>query len=264
MARAVESWRRKDPLSVPQIAVPVDVPNHLYTSTRHNCIADKVTGELALIAFYYLLRVGEYTRARSSSANAKRTVNFRVRDVGFFKDGRILPRSSPLALLLQADACTLKISNQKNGRMGQTIHHIALKTAGPCPVRALAERVHHILSHGGTTDSCLCDFRDSAGTWRHVDSKYIIKLVRHSVKALNLMCKGIDPDLVGVHSLRAGGAMALKLHGFSDTTIQKVGRWSSTTFLQYIHNQIAHLSVDLSARMSEPLPFLNIAAIEAA
>ena len=58
--------------------------------------------------------------------------------------------------------------------------------------------------------------------------------------------------------------MALKLHGKSDTAIQKVGRWSSETFLQYIHNQIAHLSADLLECMSASLPFTNIAAIEAA
>ena len=73
---------------------------------------------------------------------------------------------------------------------------------------------------------------------------------------------GIDPDLVGVHSLRAGGAMALKLHGVDDSTIMKIGRWTSMTFLMYIHNQIAHINKDLSRKMSRPLPFLNIAAIE--
>ena len=78
----------------------------------------------------------------------------------------------------------------------------------------------------------------------------------------NLDKVGINPDLVGIHSLRAGGAMALKLHGKSDTTIMKMGCWSSITFLMYIHNQIGHLSKDLSTRMSQLVPFLNIAAIE--
>ena len=86
--------------------------------------------------------------------------------------------------------------------------------------------------------------------------------VRASVKTLELHKNGIDPDLVGVHSLRAGGAMALKLQGVSDTTIKKQGRWTSMTFLQYIHNQIAHLSKDLSTKMSTNLTFINVASIE--
>jgi hypothetical protein len=81
---------------------------------------------------------------------------------------------------------------------------------------------------------------------------------------LKLHRSGINPVLVGVHSLRAGGAMALKLTGESDTTIMKQGRWTSLTFLQYIHNQIAHLSADLSSKMSVVLNFSNIACIEEA
>jgi hypothetical protein len=61
---------------------------------------------------------------------------------------------------------------------------------------------------------------------------------------------------------QAGGTMALKLHGYNHTNIMKMGRLTSLTFLQYIHNQIAHLSDDTSKKMSEPLPFLNIAAIK--
>ena len=73
----------------------------------------------------------------------------------------------------------------------------------------------------------------------------------------------LNPDLVGIHSLWARGAMALKLHGELDTTIMKMGRWSSLTFLMYIHNQTGHLSKDLSTQMHRPIPFLNVAAIKA-
>ena len=89
----------------------------------------------------------------------------------------------------------------------------------------------------------------------------MINLIRHAAKNLELHKSGIDIDLIGNHSLRAGGAMALKLLGKSDTIIMKVGRWSGLTFLQYIHNQIAHLSHNLAAEMSQDIPFLNIASI---
>jgi hypothetical protein len=92
----------------------------------HNPRAQAV-GDLTLIAFYYLLRSGEYTRPRKVLRNGKmvhatRTRQFQIKDIGFWKDGRILPRTSPLSLLLAADACTLKITNQKNGRTCQTLH----------------------------------------------------------------------------------------------------------------------------------------------
>ena len=56
--------------------------------------------------------------------------------------------------------------------------------------------------------------------------------------------------------------MALKLNVYDDITIQKFGRWTSTTFLQYVHTQIAHLSKGVAISMSQPLPFLNVGLIE--
>ena len=259
--------RREDPPSVPQLAVPVTIANQCYdTAQVATCPKVKATGHLCLIAFYYLLRSGEYTTPRyvvrdGKRVRATRTVQFTAGNVGFFKDGQLVPRSSPLELLLQCDAATLKITNQKNGRMGQTIHQEAVKDKRQCPVKALAYRVHHILSNGGTSDTLLCSyFQEEA--FHTLDAKAVIKMVRMATKALNLHRNGIDPDLVGAHSLRAGGAMALKLHGSTDIEIMKMGRWTSLTFTQYIHNQIAHLSKDLSKKMSIPLPFLNIAAID--
>ena len=144
--------------------------------------------------------------------------------------------------------------------MGDTIHQRAV-TSECCPVKALAHRVHHILSNGGTTEALICSYMHD-NEMQTIQSSSIIKMLRASASVLKLEKQNIDPDLIGAHSLRAGGAMALRLHGYDDTTIQKMGRWTSNTFLQYIHTQIAHLSKDISEKMSIPLPFLNIAAIE--
>ena len=225
----------------------------------------QAVGQLTLIAFYYLLRVGEYTKPRYVVRNGRRerttrTRQFTVSNVGFFKNGKVLARTSPLAELLTADAATLKISNQKNGRMGETIHQCAINKP-ECPIKALAHRVNHVLEHGGNNDSLLCQYTENEET-HHVSSKDIIIMLRASASTLKLQQQAIDPDLIGAHSLRSGGAMALKLHGYDDTTIRKMGRWTSDTFLQYIHNQIAHLSKDISKKMSMALPFLNIAAID--
>ena len=47
----------------------------------------------------------------------------------------------------------------------------------------------------------------------------IIQMVRETVTIIKLHHNGFNPDLVGAHSLWAGGAVALiKLHGFTDTT----------------------------------------------
>ena len=267
--RAIEGWRREDPPAIPQLAVPVTVPLQMAEAAYQGQGTPLIQAiaDLALIGFFFLLRVGEYTRPRVVSRNGKtvsatRTKQFRVKDVGFFKDGQVLPRRSPLPILLTADQCTLKITNQKNGRMGETITHETVKDATHGPVTATARRVHHILSNGGTENNLLSDYIDENGVWNTITASQMRSGVRTSVRVLNLHKNGIDPDLVGVHSLRAGGAMALKLQGVSDTIIQKQGRWTSMTFLQYIHNQIAHLSKSLSTKMSTKLTFTNIANIE--
>ena len=115
---------------------------------------------------------------------------------------------------------------------------------------------------GGSEENLLSDNITENGTWETITALDMLRALRQSAKALNLHENGIDPDLIGVHLLCAGGAMALKLQGVSDTTIQKQGRWRPMTFLQYIHNQIAHLTKDLSTKMSTKLTFTNIASIE--
>ena len=144
--------------------------------------------------------------------------------------------------------------------MGDTIHQEALPLEAHCPIKALARRVHHILSMGGSEDTLICAFKESkTSVWQHVTAQNMVKTVRLHVKIHNLTNPKLDPDLIGAHSLRAGGAMALKLNGASDTTIMKLGRWSGLTFLMYIHTQIAHLSQGITTKMNKAIPFVNIA-----
>ena len=82
------------------------------------------------------------------------------------------------------------------------------------------------------------------------------EILSHGQKHRKQHLKGIDPDLIGAHSLRAGGTIALKITSEDDTTIMKMDRWHSLTFTEYTHTQISHLSKDVSAKMSMPLPFL--------
>ena len=146
--------------------------------------------------------------------------------------------------------------------MGTCIHH-ECSGLPSSPIKALARLVNNVLTSGGSNDTLICDYWDTEKQeWKSIQASDIITMTRNAVRTLNLHQQGIDPDLVGAHSLRAGGAMALKLHGYNDTTIMKMGRWTSLTFLMYIHTQIAHLGKDISKDMSKELPFLNIACID--
>ena len=52
--------------------------------------------------------------------------------------------------------------------------------------------------------------------------------------------------------------MALKLNGYDKETIMKIGRWSSDTFLTYIHSQIAALTMGVTAKMTRQVNFQNV------
>ena len=53
--------------------------------------------------------------------------------------------------------------------------------------------------------------------------------------------------------------MAMHLNGIDTTTIQKIGRWKSTTFLMYIPEQISAFATGVSIKMSNSIPFRHIA-----
>lgn len=257
LERQIEGYRRTDPPTVAKLAVPVAVPEHI-----HNCAIltnspkQHAVGDLALIAFYYLLRVGEYTiRGKRGTT---RTVQFRIRDVTFWHNDTVIPLTADYLTLSKATAATLTISNQKNGTRNQRIHQEAIPTIH-CHVKALARRVSHILHHTANLDTIISTYFHHHNKPHSITASDMNNAVKNAVIRLNMNKHGFTKDLVGSHSLRAGGAMAIMLNGGNRDIIRKMGRWSSDTFLMYIHEQIAHLSAGVAAKMSTTVPFHNVA-----
>ncbi len=55
------------------------------------------------------------------------------------------------------------------------------------------------------------------------------------------------------------GAHALSLAGYSDTQIQKMGRWGGATFKEYIHEELACFLDGMSKSMKKQFEFVNVA-----
>eukprot|EP00957_Ditylum_brightwellii_P199320 15193380-Ditylum_brightwellii.AAC.1 len=85
--------------------------------------------------------------------------------------------------------------------MGQTIHLESIDE-DYSPVKALARRVFYILDNKGTDTSPLCQYV-TEDTISNVNPTDMITTIRQAVTRLGLHKASIDPDLVGVHSLRA-------------------------------------------------------------
>jgi hypothetical protein len=197
ISQLLESYRREDPPSKPKLVVPLSVPNYLVLAgLTSNDPKRRAVGNMATIAFHYLLRSGEYT-----------------------------------------------FVNPKP----------------PCPVNALIRQVKKILQYTTDTSTIISTFfsqRYPQG--RALQVGCITRALQTAVRHLRLDRRGIRPSDVSSHSLRAGGATAMHLNNIPDRTIQKMGRWSSDTFLIYIHEQIAAFSRGVSKQMGLKVNFKNI------
>ena len=252
------AYKRDDPKVQPQLAVPVSVPEHLLASINPQSDPKQLAiADLVNIAFYYLLRVGEYTKPRNQNIL---TVPFRVMDVTFRNAaGQLIPNNSPLHELLLAAEATIRIPDQKNGLKGQCIHNQCTGTIFS-PVKSLARRVHHIMSNHATPDTPIYYYKQFLHlSWKQVNPTEINKAVKHAAGAVGLYNLGYSQDDVSSHSLRAGGAMAMHINNIDTITIRKMGRWKSNTFLMYIHEQISAFAAGVSIKMSQAIPFRHIA-----
>ena len=182
LEKMIEGMRREDPLPRAQLAVPVKVVREaariakLHDDPKHNAMAD-----LMVIAFYFLLRSGEYTKPRfvttkgGKRRKATRTVQFSVKDCGFFNGTQAIDKSTAsLDDLVNATSATLRMGNQKNGRMGECIHQEKATNEKYGPTPALAHRVHHILANGGNEDSLICEFKLKNGDWDCIQAGDIV------------------------------------------------------------------------------------------
>ena len=242
-----------------------DVPEYLVDKGRGSTAteADQAVRDLALIAFYYLLCIGEYT-IKGQREETKQTVQFKMEDITFFWNNtvgqlRCLPRMAPDAMILSANGATMRLDNQKNGWKGVCVYQEHNGSHWHCPARVLGRRYLHLRQHRGTTRMFLS--ADWEGDIRHdMTAENMSRALKGAAAALEYSTvKGIPIQRINTHSLRSGGANALALAGYSDTQIQKMGRWKGATFKEYIRGELACFSMGMSTDMKRKFNFVNIA-----
>jgi hypothetical protein len=263
LSQTLDGWRKSDPPPTKNLPVEADIPEYLchLGLAKNASPLDKAVGDLAVIAFYYLLRVGEYT-IKGTRNSSKQTVQFKVEDVTFFgKDssGNLVQvgRNAPRELIMSAQSATLKLDNQKNGWRGVCIHQEANGESVACPVRALGQCYLDIRDHSADPKLTLSSYY-SKGRRQDVTDKHIRAALKFAAHALGYPSRGFPIDRVDTHSLRSGGANALALAGYSDTQIQKMGRWKGATFKEYIREELHVFSAGMSRHMKHTFRFINI------
>ena len=218
------AWKKEDDLQAQvepiQMAILLRASELCTNSSR-----DKATIDCIWMAFYYLLRPGEYANATGDAKHP-----FRLQDVGFKIGARSFPQAylATFDQLLAATLSTLTFTTQKNGIKGEKLSHSTNGQAEACPVRATLRRVAHIKAHHAPPTTPLHVYYDDDGTRRAVSSTMITCLLipGHA---------GVHPDQIAARSLRASGAMALLLAGVDPDKIHIVGRWRSDAMFRYLH-----------------------------
>ena len=127
-------FKNFDPAVVKKLACHPDLPRFAVEWAYRDGSSEqrKATGDLIVIAFYFLLCIGEYT----TKTRRKRTCTrqFCGKDVTLFKSNKVgyltaLAHDASEEDIMNADAATLRISNQKSGVRGSCVHHEAIPGA---------------------------------------------------------------------------------------------------------------------------------------
>lgn len=245
---------REDPAPKSQHALPNTTVEWVAANMWTGRPRDRVTSYLVVLAYFYLLRVGEYT-PEDNRTRDKQTIPLRKCDVQILRNGRPLDRNAPLETLLSGDGVTICLENQKNGIKDQSLFHDASGRARMCPKDAMAYLLNEV--RGLPDDTPLGSFI-SGGKVMRVRSADVRGMVRLAAVEDGLDKRGYDLQRIGSHSLRSGGAVRLKIAGADDALIMKLGRWSSKTWMKYIQPHISAVTRGLAARMAIPLRFWNV------
>ncbi len=129
-----------------------------------------------------------------------------------------------------------------------------------CPVQAVTRRFLHLRAHNASHKEVLSTYWNEQNMPHAVTAEHMSCAIKLAATMLQYPTKkGIPIDLINTHSFRSGGANALALSGYSNTQIQKMGRWRRATFKEYIREQLACFSVGMSKSMKQSFHFVNIA-----
>ena len=236
-------WKKQDPPPNRVKPVPIRVIRTLlFIAENSNDDHLKATADMIVIAFFFLLRPGEYTASPSD------TQPFDFKSVQLFLgDTRLDVENSTDAQLRCATFASLTFDSQKNGVRGEVI---GLGLSGDltlCPVKAITRRIIHLRNARAPPQTPL-SFCFSRNQWRPVTPTQVSTMLKNTVTYLGPALGFLATD-VSARCLRAAGANALLNARIDPEVITLIGRWRSDEMLRYLHVQNRHLMKDYSARM---------------
>ncbi len=203
---------------------------------------NQATVDMIVIAFYFLLRPGEYTGTTSDDAP------FLMRDVQLFLGRRQLNvMDAPLADIERATSASLVFTDQKNNVRNEVLNHGLSGHAHACPTKALVRRVVYLRLRNAPATTPIASFW--RGNRRVAIKNNDITVLLRTAATLLFPETGLAPDEISARSLRAGGAMALLCGNIDTNLIKMIGRWHSDAMMRYLHLQAQPLMRHYAKKM---------------
>jgi len=241
LQRTLKAWKSTDPAPDRIKPVPITVIRRIATLAQTTQASDAVfcaTADMIIIAFFFLLRPGEYTDNPNNP--------FRFADVQLFiGDTRINLNTAPIEQIQQARFASLTFTNQKNGVRGEVIGLARSGDPYLCPVLSIIRRVLYLRQHSAPSDTPLARVVGAPST---VSAAATTTCLRDSVAYLGPQL-GFLPSDISARCLRAAGPTALLLANVDPDVIRLIGRWRSDEMLRYLHVQAYPLMKHYAQKM---------------
>jgi hypothetical protein len=210
------------------IIIIVYILNMAYDAARD--MASMSIADMICIAFFFLLRPGEYTGTTADDTP------FRLQDVGLYiRDRRLNLFQCSDAELDAVTSVSYTFTTQNNGTRDEKIFQGRSGNAICCPARATILRPKHHRLKKSTASTPLASYyltnRRTA-----VKPKDVTDTLRHAMR-INVHHTGIQATDISARSVRAGGAMAMFFGKIDMNNTRLMGRWHSDAMMRYLHCQ---------------------------
>jgi hypothetical protein len=243
LTRMFSCWKKNDPPPNRVKPIPIQViRNILFVASNSNNPLILRTADMIVLAFFFLLRPGEYTASPSD------TVPFDFKSVQLFIGLRRLDLTTSTDAQLQcATFCSLTFTLQKNGVQGEVV---GLGCSGDvilCPVKSMVRIIIALRLNNASPNTLLASVRVD-GRWKPVTPTMITRTIKQSVTYLGSSL-GFQAKDVSARCLRAAGANALLSARVDPEIISLIGRWRSDEMLRYLSIQNSTIMKDFAKRM---------------
>jgi len=233
LQRQLRAYKKLDAPPARVKPIPITIIIYILQVAYNSPTSDEARAAVAdmiCIAFYYLLRPGEYTGTTSDDGA------FNIEDVTLHLGDRRLNLLTCKDFEIEAaTSASYTFTTQKNGKRNDVISHARSGDNLCCPVKATIRRILYHRKHNTSHDKPLASYYRKKRLIT-IKAKDITDALR-TATTCNEHITGISSSEISARSLRAGGAMALLCGRVDANLIMMLGRWHSDAMMRYLHQQ---------------------------